>query len=362
MKILLILNGLGNEGITNIALAYLREIVDREIRFEIVAAGTCEETILQQLKQARIPVYQLPSRKKNTGKYMYSLYKLLNLKRYDVVHVHGNSATMAIVLFVSWMCRCKIRIAHCHNTKCDNEKLNTILRPFLLFFSTANFACSTDAGKWLYKSRKFEVIQNGRDIDKYLFNDINRKKIRSMLGVKENEILIGHVGTFTYQKNQNKLINILLELKKMSFTCKLILIGDGSLKEEVQHRVKENNLNKDVIFTGNVSNVNEYLSAFDIMVLPSRYEGLPLVSIEWQANGLPCIFSSEITKQCKVLNNVIFLDLDDSNEVWARTIIKMAKNGREKNSQYIIEQMQKKGFDIKINAQRLKTLYLSYMR
>ena len=175
-------------------------------------------------------------------------------------------------------------------------------------------------------------------------------------------MLIGHVGTFTYQKNQERLIELINKLKENNDRYKLVLVGDGEEKTNIQNMVKTLGLEQHVLFTGNICNVNEYLSAFDIMILPSRYEGLPLVSIEWQANGLPCIFSANITRKCKVLNNVKFVSLDEDDTVWIQNIYDLLKSGRIKDQNYIKNMMREKGFDIKLNAKYLESLYMSYMK
>lgn len=358
MKILLILNGLGNEGVTTIALTYLYELLNSDIEFHIAVAGPCDEIKLNELLKKNVIVHKMPSRKTDTKKYSLALMKLIRTNKFDIVHIHGNSATMGIDLFIAMISGCKNRIAHCHNTKCDNEKVNKILKPLLFLTATERFACSIESGKWLYGNKRFEVIQNGRNTEKYLYSIRKRLEIRKQLKVKDTDILIGHVGTFTYQKNQERLIEILCEMKKeLNRSFKLVLIGDGPLKSSVEKEVHEKGLNDSVIFTGNVNNVNDYLSAFDIMVLPSRFEGLPLVAIEWQANGLPCIFSDEVTKECKILENVRFISLDEDNDTWKRCMCELLKIGRVYDSEYIKLEMQKKGFDIKNNALHLKEIY-----
>lgn len=358
MKVLIILNGLGNEGVTTIALTYLFELLNTDIEFQVVAAGPCDTEKLNELIRENIVVYQFPSRKVQTKKYIMALVKLLKRNKYDAVHIHGNSATMGIDLLVALICGCKIRIAHCHNTKCDSERLNKILKPLLMATATERFACGVDSGKWLYGNKDFEVIQNGRDVEKYKYSESKRNDIRKKLGINSKDVLIGHVGTFTYQKNQARLIQLLHELKRdMDYSYKLVLAGDGPLKEMIENDVRKFGLKKNVIFVGNVNNVCDYLSAFDIMVLPSRYEGLPLVAIEGQANGLPCVFSTAITRECKVLENVKFVSLSEDDKIWKMNIRELLKIGRIENSEHIKSLMKKKRFDIKSNALHLKALY-----
>jgi len=174
----------------------------------------------------------------------------------------------------------------------------------------------------------------------------------------QDEIAIGHVGGFFEQKNHRFLLQIFKEIVKIEPTAKLYLIGDGPLKETMEKRAK--GISKNIIFVGTTDRVSDYLQAMDGMLLPSLFEGLPLVAVEWQLNGLPCIFSDVITKDCCFTDNVEFLSLEKDPSVWAKEIVLMIKknSNREILSKEAVSNADRAGFNIKNNARVLRKIYL----
>lgn len=160
------------------------------------------------------------------------------------------------------------------------------------------------------------------------------------------------------QKNHKFLIKIFREVLNRKPNAKLFLIGDGPLKDEIMKNVSD--IRKSVIFVGTVDNVNDYMQAMDIMVLPSLFEGLPLVAIEWQINGLPSLLSNTITEDCNITNMVRFESLEESPYIWTNDILEMLeKENRLENSQKAISLVRKNGFDIYDNAKILEKIYKS---
>ena len=227
---------------------------------------------------------------------------------------------------------------------------------FNIFYTDA-LACGVEAGRWLFGRKKFKVLQNGRDVEVFSFNQEIRKQMRTQLNLQD-EIAIGHVGGFFEQKNHRFLLQIFKEIVKIEPTAKLYLIGDGPLKETMEKRAK--GISKNIIFVGTTNRVADYLQAMDGMLLPSLFEGLPLVAVEWQLNGLPCVFSDVITKDCCFTDNVEFLSLEKDPSVWAKELIVMIekKNNREILSREAVSNADKAGFNIKNNARILRKIYL----
>lgn len=361
IKIFIILGGLGVEGISTIALSYLEQIEKKDFDFSLIVAGPCDKNMLKRAQSINIPIIKLPFRKTEPRKYFYGLYNLFKSEMPDIVHIHGNSATMALDLLIAKIAGVHIRIPHCHNTKCDNEHINRLLQPLLYFTMTEGFSCGEDAGKWLYKNRKYKIIKNGRKLSDYMFDLDIRTKYRKKLMLKDETLAIGHVGTFTEQKNQAYLIQVLNTLKNKDI--KLFLFGDGPLKDACIELTKKYKLDDKILFMGNVDGIGLYLNAMDIMCLPSRYEGLPLVTLEWQINGLPCILSKKVTDECKIMENVIFEDIsDDCIKNWAKVIDSRLLNRISENGKNdIYRQITLHGFNIEENsrwlAEEYKNLY-----
>ena len=246
-----------------------------------------------------------------------------------------------------------IRIAHSHNTDFQTTSpikkiVGNLLKVKLVYYATDYFACSKIAGEWLFgrkivkKSDRFRVIHNAIDYNKFKFNLDSRKKIRKELNINDDELIIGCVARFEVQKNHRFLIEIFNEIYKENPKFKLLLIGVGSLQNDIKARINKLNLTNSVIFCGFKKNVNEYLNAMDVFCMPSLYEGLGLVLIEAQANGLPCYTSTSVSVEAKVSSQIEFISLEKKEREWADIIINGKKNRKDtyeeiKKSKYLIE-------------------------
>ena len=357
LNVFFILGGLGVEGVGTIALSYLEAIDKNAVNLSLVIAGPADSGMLSRAQKIGISIFKLPYRKAEPGSYYIQLYKLLKKEKPEIVHIHGNSATMALDLFVAALAGVPVRLPHCHNTTCDNENINALLKPLLYFTMSEGLACGEDAGKWLYGKRTFKVLKNGRNLKNYEYNEAIRKQYRAQLGLTNSETAIGHVGTFTDQKNQIFLIEVLREINDSGF--KLFLYGDGPLKSKCEDYAKEVGIEKQVFFMGNVNDIGAQLNAMDIMTLPSKFEGLPLVTIEWQTNGLPCLISSLVTRECKIMDNVRFEDItEEERTTWVQIIRgKYLQRDLSVNNTSIYNRMTAAGFNIYENAKWLVVEY-----
>ena len=295
---------------------------------------------------------------KNTFRYFISLVILMYKNKFDVIHVNGNSATESIELIAAKLTGCKIRIAHSHNSTCDAKRADKILRPLFYRMYTHAFACGQLAGKWLFENRNFKIVKNGRDIKKYAFDEKVRLKMRRNLKLDGDVLAIGHIGNFNEQKNHVYLIKIFEQLKKINPKSKLFLAGYGHCEQEIHAMVNRLNLEDDVIFLGVINNVSNILQAMDIMVLPSLYEGLPLVVVEWQMAGLPCVISDIITTECIYTDLIKFQKLENSYRDWAEDIIQLTNKNRRENKDYVLKKSIQCGFDINSNVVEL----MNYMK
>lgn len=316
MKILFINTiDLDKNGITTFIMGN-SEFLARNHNVYIVAPNIVNENLKKELEEHRITLYQITNRKSNPLRYFVKLIKFIRKEKFDLIHVNGNSSTMVLELLAGKIAGCQTRIAHSHNTTTEHPFINKLLYPFFELCLTNRMACSQEAGKWLFNNKKFIVVNNGVDLNKYVPKHKIREKIRQMYCISNGDILLGNVGYFNYQKNQEFLIKLLPKLKA---NYKLMLIGDGYNKQKLRQLVHFFKLEGRVIFTGNVDNVSEYLSALDLFVMPSRFEGLPFALVEAQAAGLWCIISSKISKQANLSDNVIYADIASQN-LWVKKI------------------------------------------
>lgn len=357
MKVLNVLTSpLVYDGISMSILNYFNNIDNQKIQMDFVAPSTIEE-IENQIRGKGGKVHILKERKKHPLKYIKKLSVLIKENKYDIVQAHGSSAILCLEMIAAKRAECKIRIAHCHNTKCDHRLIDTILRPVFYRTYTHGFACGEEAGKWLFKNRKFEIINNGKNIEEYEYNEKIRNQMRKKYSLSNYKV-IGHVGSFNYQKNHNFLIDIFYELKNRGGEkYKLVLLGGGELKSYIEEKVKKLKLQDDVIFVGRTKEVANWLQAMDIMVLPSRFEGFPLVLVEWQIAGIPCIVSDKVTPAVKMTDLVQFASIEDKPEEWANKIKKIELKDRKESKEKIIKEIKDSGFDIKEETKKLEKIY-----
>lgn len=358
VKVLMILGGLGKEGITNSVLTYLENLNMADLDMTLGIAGEAEKMALERAKKIDIKLEFLPGRNMKPIKYFFSLKGLVKKEQYDIVHVHGNSATLGIDMLAAKLGGAKIRIAHSRNTSCTHPIMDKFARPVFNWTYTDGFACGEEAGKWLFGNKPFTVMPNGKNVDRFLFQPQKREKLRKKYHVQD-KIVIGHAGVFNKQKNHKYLIRIFNDLCKNNNNYELWLMGDdGGTLNDVEQQIKEYGLESKVRFIGYQPNVEDYLCAMDIMVFPSLYEGLPNVVIEWQMSGLPCFVSDTITRECCVMDNIKYLPLDEDVSVWVKAIEHCKIEDRNDKKDIIKERMGKAGFDIKQNAEKLHQMYL----
>lgn len=299
-------------------------------------------------------IYRLTFRNdKNYFKYKKDLKNFFTThSEYKIIWGHMDGLA-SIYLKIAKECGIKRIICHSHITNAEYSLkgiIKRILRRNVWKYCDYKFACSTEAGKYLYGNHKFQLINNAIEIEKFLFNKEIRNKIRKQHNW-ENKIVIGHIGRFSKQKNHLFVIKIFEKLFNIDKNYVLCLCGDGENRNRIEKFIENKVYNKQIYFTGNISNVNEYYQAFDIFIMPSLYEGLPVTGVEAQASGLKCIFADTITHEINlVADNVEFLSINEENiDNWVVSILKK-KNYHRKDCTDIIYN---KGYSISNLAEKI---------
>ena len=358
----LIINTVPTEknGITNVIYNYLHNIDRTEMTFDYLSINEPERSYREDVENLGGRMFVLSRLEMNVLSYWNALRNLIKQNRYDVVHVHGNSHTLVLELSAARAAGCKVRIVHSHNTTCLNPLLHKILFPVFNLLYTHALACGDAAGRWMFGSRPYMVINNGVDVQKFSFDKEKRKSIRQQLNISDGEILIGNVGHFYGKvKNQSFVVNVFNELLKKSNRYKLCLIGDGPLRDSVNQQANSLGIADKVLFLGNIDNVNDYLNAIDIILMPSLYEGLPLTLIEQQTNGLQCVVSDVITKEADKTGNLYFIILDECVTKWVETVTSIdCLSFRGLRSDKAINDITTAGYNIQIEAEKLNKYYL----
>lgn len=355
MKVLMINTiNLEKNGVTTFILNSGKSLRKENVDITIAATNPLSKDINNFLRENHISYIKLPNRKKSQIKYIHYLVKIFKQNDYDVVHIHGNSTTMAIELFAAKIAHIPVRVAHSHNTLTEHPVINKVLRPFFNISVNGRVACNKEAGKWLFKNKPFLVIRNGIFFNKYTFALAKREKFRRKFNLKKTDILLGHVGFFNYQKNQEFFIDL---MKQLDENYKLLLIGEGDLYKKFLHTIKKEKLEKRIITVGAVPNVSDYLAAMDIFLLPSRFEGQPFVIIEALASGLPCIISDKVPREIDITNNCNFVPLETID--WVSSVKTVKIEDRSLRSITNQKKLKQKGYDASDNGLVLKDYYRS---
>ena len=275
---------------------------------------------------------------------MWQFFRILRThKEYEVVYFNILNASAAVSMIPVKLLRRKI-ISHSHNSLDINMKIHNKFKSLLNKLSNKKLACSYEAGRYMYlNSDEYLVINNAIDIEKFSYSEKIRENLRKKLKIEEKKVLL-HVGRMDKVKNPLFLIEILKKLVSKDENYILFYIGKGNLEEEIKEKVKAYKLEQYVVFLGQVDNVNDYMQIADVFVLPSLFEGMPIVLIEAQACKLPVIISDNITKDISLTEKVKYLSLKDDIETWANEIDKIVLNT---NRASINIDKIKEGYDIK---------------
>jgi len=320
-----------------------------------------DDSLINELKSYNYKVFLSKRRSIKFYRYIKLIYNIIKDEQIDIIHLHGNSHSLILELLAAKIAGCRNRIVHAHSASSKFKILHKLLTPIFNLLYTYALACGDAAGKFMFGNKKYLVIKNGIDTNKFIFNADSRKKIRNNYNI-ENNIVIGHVGTFSEVKNHSFLLDLLPILLKKNPKYKLLLIGEGSKLEDVKRKAMKMGVSESVIFVGSVEDVSNFLSACDLIVMPSLFEGFPLTLVEEQANGLKCICSDAITKDVDLTGNVIFLSLNDSKIKWVNAIIDISiDTNREDNSISAVKKIREEGYYIMDQVINLYTVFRSLL-
>lgn len=276
-------------------------------------------------------VYVLPNYKKNIFKFVKEYTKLIRKKRYDVIHIHMQSAANILVVLLSLLSKKSVVICHSHSTSTPNgvvrKVLNAVNKYVIRKLKIEKWACGQKAGVWMW-GKQFDtndIVYNAINYDNYKFSLDKRNKIRSELNIDDDTFILGFVGRFGDEKNVFFLIDILENLKHSKRKYKLITIGGNGLKDNFLREIVERNLQDYYIDLGIQIDTSNYYNIMDIFLLPSFFEGFPVVAVESQTNGLISILSANISKEIEISDRVKFMDIDESN-YWSEYIETICTN------------------------------------
>ncbi len=358
VRILHVVTYMGRGGLETMLMNYYRNMDRDKIQFDFLTHRSSEADYDQEILSLGGRIYHLPRLNPWSPAYLKALdHFFQEHKEYKIVHSHLDCMA-GIPLKYAKKNGVPLCIAHAHNSSQVKDKkylLKLWFRRTIPNYSHARFACSKAAGDWMYRGADYDLLSNAIDAEKYVWNPEVGKCIRHQLGIPETALVVGEVARISPQKNHSFLIDIFAELLKLHEHAVLLLVGDGPLAEQMKEKVRNLGLEKKVHFTGVRKDVPDLLQAMDVFVMPSLFEGLPVVMVEAQAAGLPCLISDRVPGECEKTKGLVRqIPLTDSAAAWAEAILQAGKCERKNTYAEIVAAE----FDIKENARRLQEYYL----
>jgi glycosyltransferase involved in cell wall biosynthesis len=330
IRVAQVLNRMDSGGIEAVVINYYRQMDRSRVQFDFFFAAGSALPQRQELQAMGAGLYELPPYS-HAAAYHRALTEALRRGGYKIVHVH--LSTMSVfALAAARRAGVPVRICHNHSTAHWGEGKKTLLkyllRPFNRLFATDRFACGERAGRWMYGDRCFArggvtVLPNAIDTVNFAYDPAARARVRAELGIPQEAFVVGHVGRFVYQKNHELMLEIFAQLRKIRPEARLLLLGEGEREEEMRALAARLGLGESVIFAGVRQDAAQVYSAMDVFCLPSRYEGMPLVAWEAQANGLPCVLSGEVSPEAVCGPNAVQIALPpkETPTRWAEALL-----------------------------------------
>ena len=358
VRVLQVVPNMHRAGLETLIMNIYRNIDRTKVQFDFLVHYTSHFDYDNEIERLGGKIYRFSVREDNNIlKYIHDLKKLFS-EHPEYVIVHGHMESFGFLYSrAALKAGVPTIIAHSHNALVEptlKGHIKKIMNKPWKRYANVLFACSEKAGKFMFGDSDFTVISNGICCEDFVYAENVRSKYRSDMGLK-GKIVVGHIGRFETQKNHRFLIDVFSEYTKKHENAVLLLVGEGHLLDEVKSRVRSLNLEEKVRFLGVRSDTSELYQAMDIFVLPSLFEGLPVVGVEAQAAGLPILTADTVTRELCVTDLVEMLPLDASLKSWVDKIDKMIETKKRRNT---LNEMNRAGFNIRNTADFLQNFYM----
>ncbi len=355
-------------GVESFIMNYYRKIDRSKIQFDFLCNfyGACayEEEIVSMGGS----VYHIAARSENYRQYRRQLKEFFEKysREYQVIWVNVSSLANIDYLIYAKKYGIGKRIIHSHNSRNMDSRLRGLLhkinRTRIRRYATHFFACSESAADFFYRKKlrnKAVIIHNAIDLTKVSFSKEKAAGLRSSLGMQD-ALIVGNVGRLHFQKNQAFALDIMAELVKLRPDARLILVGQGEDEAALRQKAAQLNLTQAVYFAGIQKDMQAFLSAFDVFLFPSLFEGLSIAALEAQANGLPVVASAKVIhKDTKILPDFTFVGLDKPASVWAEVIAEKAgdRTASLRTDKETVERLfNEKGYNIETEVKKLEEM------
>lgn len=359
---------LSNGGQESFIMNMYRNIDREKVQFDFFTPYYCDnEKLVAEINSLGGNVFEKKGNfdsKGNKKDFIRNLSDFLKEHKYEIIHIHSGSIfALAYGAKIARNSGAKKVIVHSHCGGFKNLKyriIKVLSTPYLLKYPTNYYACSKLAAEWKFPKKiineeKYTILENAIDTNKLYFNENIREKTRNELNISD-KFVVGHIGRFSLQKNHDFLIDIFNEIQKKRNNSILVLIGVGELQDQIKEKIERLGLKDKVLMLNLRSDIQELLNAMDVFVLPSFFEGLPVVGVESQATGLQVFTSTGVTRELPIEKLAYYYSLEDGSEKWAESIIKESQNFKRINTTDLIK---KSGYDVKIAAKKMEELYLN---
>lgn len=356
IRVLHIVGSMHPGGMENFIMNLYRHIDRERIQFDFVVHLKQENAYTDEIRRLGGRIYELPRLTSKPFANLRQLYRLVKENRYRIVIRHTPNALIAPQIFAAKWAGARV-ICHSHNTTDPQKTLHRIGRFLLQSARIERFACSEEAGKWMFgRHGRVRIVHNAIDIDQFCYSEEKRNRIRDEFAIGSGRVY-GHVANFIASKNHRFLIQIYKQISMADPDARFFCIGDGELKEQIEAEAEKLGIADRVFFTGIRYDVRDFMSCMDVLIFPSVFEGLPLTLIEAQAAGLPCLVSDAVTKDAEVTDGLVcFYPLEQPAQSWAKKAQELsdAASGKKRSCQR--EKIAAAGYDI----EQLSAWYTSY--
>lgn len=359
IRILHVVPNMQAGGLETFIMNVYRNIDREKVQFDFLVHYRERKFYDEEIAQLGGVIYRFSLREDgNLLKYLYELNKFFRLHReYKIIHCHMESIGFLVFLFAKFY-KIEVRISHAHTNSTEKNlkgRVKFFLSKLVKYVSTDNYACSVEAGDYLFGKRPYKVLENGIELDRFWFKDEKRKKVREELGISEETMALGHIGRFCLAKNHWLVVDIFYEYQKKVANSVLLLVGEGEELARVRKKCQDLKIEDKVKFLGVRKDTDYLYSAFDVFLLPSLFEGLGIVLIEAQMAGLYCYASKEVVPtEALISDRLQYIDLEKPASWWALKIITDNKYDRRK----IAFTFQKEKYDIKKVVKTLEDFYI----
>ena len=357
IRILHVVTYMGRGGLETMIMNYYRHIDRTRVQFDFLVHREFRADYDDEIESLGGRIYRVPRLVPWRRNYRRTLERFFrDHPEYRIIHVHQDCLS-AVCLKAAQRCGVPVRIAHAHSNSQD-KNLKYLIKLFykrqIPSCATKLFACSREAGDWMFGGAPYQVLNNAIDTGTYSFDPEVRSRVRQALALPGDAFVMGHVGRFNAVKNHGFLLEVFAEVRRKNENARLLLVGDGDLRPDMEKKAVVLGISDRVIFTGVRSDVPELMQAMDCFVFPSLYEGFPVTLVEAQASGLLCVVSEGVPRECAKTGLIRYLTLSAGPAQWAEEILDVPYSPRPDTR----ARLRQVGYDIGDNARWLQHYYL----